>query len=121
MLSFGRLLKPIKKTSELVFWGVLVPAAVIGIVVVSRYLKYAVDEDEKIFQNIQSDLDSDDIVKVAVIDNKAYWIEDNSLMVAATDADDNIDLATAQPYDAMKAPRRELHMMLMILDALKEG
>lgn len=60
------------------------------------------------------------MVKVIVIDNKAYWVKDNIFYVAETEHG-NIIPETAEPVDVNNMPKAELDKMLFILDNLDRG
>jgi hypothetical protein len=60
------------------------------------------------------------MIKIIVIDNKAYWVKDNIFYVADTQ-NGNVIPETAQPVDIENMPKKELDKMLFILDNLGKG
>jgi type III secretion system FlhB-like substrate exporter len=60
------------------------------------------------------------MVKIIIIDNKAYWVKDNIFYVAETEYG-NIIPETAEPVDITNMPKTELDKMLFILDNLDRG
>lgn len=57
------------------------------------------------------------MVKIIVIDGKAYWVKDNIFYMAET-LYGNILPETAKPVDIDSMPKQELDKMLFILDNL---
>ena len=58
-------------------------------------------------------------VRVAILDDKAYWVYHNTLY--ETDVyDGDPDFDSAQPVDTMNMPHKELNRLLYILDSLAE-
>jgi len=60
------------------------------------------------------------MVKVVMVEDKAYWVMDNVFYVAKT-VNGRIDPATTEPLDIINMPEKELKVMLDILDSLKMG
>ena len=60
------------------------------------------------------------MVKVVMVEDKAYWVMDNVFYVAKT-IHGRIDPETAEPLDIINMPEKELKIMLDILDSLKMG
>lgn len=65
--------------------------------------------------------DEEGATRIIIVDDKAYWLDENSVKVAPVDAEENIDFEAAVVYNAIEAPRSELTKLLFILDNLKEG
>lgn len=62
----------------------------------------------------------DHMVKIIVIDNKAYWVKDNIFYMAETD-NGTILSETAVPVETVNMSKTDVDKMLFILDNLKEG
>ena len=60
------------------------------------------------------------MVKVVMVEDKAYWVMDNVFYVART-INGRIDPETTEPLDIINMPEKELKIMLDILDSLKMG
>lgn len=86
-----------------------------------------VDKLDRAFDTIIRDVeeemeeDSDDeLVSVAVIDDQAYWVVDNTFYVAEI-VDGEIDKTSSRPINAFEMSVRDINKMLFILDNLVEG
>jgi hypothetical protein len=63
--------------------------------------------------------DYEESVRVAILDDKAYWVYHNTLY--ETDVyDGDPDFDSAQPVNTMSLPHKELDRLLYILDSLAE-
>ena len=63
--------------------------------------------------------DDEESVRVAILDDKAYWVYHNTLY--ETDVyDGDPDFDSAQPVDTMSLPHKELNRLLYILDSLEQ-
>lgn len=60
------------------------------------------------------------MIKIIVIDNKAYWVKDNVFYSADTDNGDIIS-PTAEPVDISTMSKKDIDKMLFILDNLRKG
>jgi tRNA splicing ligase len=60
------------------------------------------------------------MVKVIVIDKKAYWVKDNIFYMADSD-NGNIVHETARPVDTADMSKKDIDKMLFILDNLGKG
>jgi hypothetical protein len=60
------------------------------------------------------------MIKIIIIDNKAYWVKDNIFYVAETEYG-NVIPETAEPIDTSKMSKFDLDKMLFILDNLDKG
>jgi hypothetical protein len=60
------------------------------------------------------------MIKIIVIDNKAYWVKDNVFYSADTDNGDIVS-PTAEPVDISTMSRKDIDKMLFILDNLRKG
>ena len=88
------------------------------------YLK--VDELDKAFNSIIKDVeeeveeDTDEYVSVAVVEDKAYWVVNNTFYVAEI-VDGEIDKSSSRPVNAFEMSGTDIKKMLFILDNLTEG
>jgi hypothetical protein len=60
------------------------------------------------------------MIKVIVLDDKAYWVSDNTFYVAEA-LNGEIQKHTAKPVNTNKLSKKDLDKMLFILDSLKNG
>jgi hypothetical protein len=60
------------------------------------------------------------MIKIIVIDNKAYWVKDNVFYSADTDNGDIVS-PTAEPVDISTMSKKDIDKMLFILDNLRKG
>jgi len=60
------------------------------------------------------------MIKIIVIDSKAYWVKDNVFYSAETDNGDIIS-PTAEPVDISTMSKKDIDKMLFILDNLRKG
>jgi hypothetical protein len=63
--------------------------------------------------------DEEESVRVAILDDKAYWVYHNTLYETEVYGGDP-DFDSAQPVDTMSLPHKELNRLLYILDSLAE-
>ena len=59
-------------------------------------------------------------VNVAIVNNKAYWVFENTFYMANV-SDGQIDTENAIPVDVFSASKKEAVDLLKILDSLKEN
>ena len=83
---------------------------------------YTGNKIDKAFNSIVRDEvenmeDGDQVVNVAVVENKAYWVIDN-IFYQADVIDGEIDRTSSRPIDAFDMSRGDLRKMLFILDNL---
>lgn len=88
---------------------VLTVAALFFIIVHNRHNEYDYEEEEY-------DYDDEDIVRVAVYDEKAYWVYEN--VFYESDVTREPDFTTARPVDTMSMSTKQLNKLLNILDEL---
>ena len=62
----------------------------------------------------------DKSIKIVAIDDKAYWVIDNTFYVADL-VDDHPDMSTAQPVNTLNMSKSDIDKMLFILDNLDRG
>lgn len=60
------------------------------------------------------------MIKIIVIDDKAYWVKDNVFYFAETNSGDIIDV-TAKPVEISNMSKQDIDKMLFILDNLRKG
>ena len=134
MLRQKRIMALIKMTSLLIAVGAVVVATITSAIAV-RVLAYRIDkalenagayelsqeELREILEEIGENLGDNDSLTMVIAGDTAYWIEENSLMHAPVDSDDEVDFGSAMPYNAIEAPKEELKKILSILDTIKEN
>lgn len=59
-------------------------------------------------------------INVAIVDNKAYWVNNNVFYVAPIREDGLIDTDNAEPVDVFSVSKKQTKALLQILDSLKE-
>ena len=59
-------------------------------------------------------------VNVAIINNKAYWVRDNTFYTAKIDEVGMIDTDNAEAIDVFSLTEREMKNLLKILDSITE-
>ena len=62
--------------------------------------------------------DEKETVRVAVYDEKAYWVYDNVFYQAEVTREP--DFSTAEPIDTMSLNQKELNELMVILDELQQ-
>ena len=60
------------------------------------------------------------MIKIIVIDSKAYWIKDNIFYSAETKSGDIVE-HTTEPVDVSIMSKKDIDKMLFILDNLRKG
>jgi len=75
---------------------------------------------EGIVKELEDEMEDDDFVSVAVIQDKAYWVVDN-MFYQADVIDGEIDKTSSRPINAFDMSYRDVTKMLFILDNLREG
>ena len=89
--------------------------------VAGAYDKFSEEELREILEEIGEKLPDNESMIIIVSDGTAYWLEENGLMCAPIDDEDEIDFDLAVQYNAIEAPKEELRKILSILDAIKEN
>ena len=89
--------------------------------VAGAYDKFSEEELREILEEIGEKLPDNESMTIIVSDGTAYWLEENGLMCAPIDDEDEIDFDLAVQYNAIEAPKEELRKILSILDAIKEN
>jgi len=67
----------------------------------------------------EDSMDEDGVVRVAMLEDKAYWVQDN-IFYEADMIDGNPDIESARPVDAMTISEKEIDKLLFILDTLND-
>lgn len=75
------------------------------------------DKSDELNDFIQ-DEQAEEIIRVAVYEDKAYWVYDNVFYESDTIREP--DFATARPIDTMSMSGKQLKKLLSILDELEE-
>jgi hypothetical protein len=91
---------------------VLTVATLFFIMVHNRHNEY--DYEEEVY-----DYDDEEIVRVAVYDEKAYWVYEN--VFYESDVTREPDFTTARPIDTMSMSPKQLNKLLSILDELESN
>ena len=60
------------------------------------------------------------MIKIIVIEDKAYWVKDNMFYFAETNGGDIVDV-TAKPVEISNMSKQDIDKMLFILDNLRKG
>lgn len=69
--------------------------------------------------NLEHDED-DNFIRVAIFDDKAYWVYDNTLY--ETDIiDGDIDREASRPVDVFSASMNDVQRLMSVLDTLNKG
>lgn len=74
------------------------------------------DHEEDDF--FDDDYDERETVRVAVYDEKAYWVYDNVFYQSEVTREP--DFSTAEPIDTMSLTQKELNELMTILDELQQ-
>jgi len=98
-------------------WGVM-----INLIYLVRTDKVdrAFDTIIKDVEEPEEDEDMDEFISVAVIEDRAYWVVDNTFYVAEI-VDGEIDKTSSRPINAFEMSIKDINKMLFILDNLVEG
>jgi hypothetical protein len=62
---------------------------------------------------------SEHMIKIIMVDNRAYWVKDNVFFVADMN-DGSVVPETTRPIDTSRMSKQDVEKMLFILDNLKE-
>jgi hypothetical protein len=60
-----------------------------------------------------------DKIKVVVIEDKAYWVQDNTFYETIVTEDGNIDQSLAKPINIDEMKKEDVERLMLILDDLK--
>ena len=76
---------------------------------------------DSIIRDVEEEMEEEDRpISVAFIEDKAYWVLDNTFYQADI-IDGEIDKESSRPINAFEMSYRDLNKMLFILDNLEEG
>ena len=82
---------------------------------------------EKKFNSIMKNEDNfmpneneEDCISIAIVENQAYWVSDNTFYVAEL-VNGEIDRASCRPVNVFEMSNTDIRKMLFILDNLVEG
>ena len=85
---------------------------------------YKEDKVDKAFDSIvreaAEEVEEDEEINVAVVENKAYWVIQN-IFYQADIVNGEIDKTSSKPIDAFDMSNGDIRKMLFILDHLAEG
>ena len=77
------------------------------------------DDDDEDFFFDEEDQEHLDTVRVAVYDDRAYWVYEN--VFYESDVVREPDFTTARPIDTMSMSQKELTKLMVILDELQDN
>jgi hypothetical protein len=97
---------------SLIPW-VLTVGVLIFIMVHNRHNEYDYEDDD----DFMYDDEDHEVVRVAVYDEKAYWVYEN--VFYESDVTREPDFTTARPIDTMSMSPKQLNKLLSILDELE--
>lgn len=99
---------------------VLTVAALLYIIVVKERQHQDIDEDsDEDFFFEDDDESQKEVVRVAVYEDKAYWVYDNVFYESEITREP--DFSTAQAVDTMSLSPKELNKLMAILDELQNN
>lgn len=77
---------------------------------------------DSIIRDVEEELEEDEEVSISVafIDDKAYWVLDNTFYQADI-IDGEVDKESSRPVDVSNMSYKDMSKMLFILDHLNEG
>jgi hypothetical protein len=96
---------------------VLTVIALLYIIVVKQKPNVQFSEEEEDF--LFDDDESQEVVRVAVYEDKAYWVYEN--VFYQSDVIREPDFSTAEPIDTMDLNPKELNRLMGILDELQNN
>jgi len=88
-----------------------------GRYIVSACLNY--NEEEDMPQDFDDDEDEENFIKVAVVEDKAYWII-NNVLYQANVVDGEIEKEEAEPVDAFDMEFNDVNKLMNILDNMQD-
>ncbi len=75
----------------------------------------------KIIKSQAAIIDRQNNIKVIIMDNKAYWIKDNTFYTAEMSMDGTVNKESTSRVDTNGMSKVQLDKMLFIVDKLREG
>jgi hypothetical protein len=103
---------------------VIVVTVILGLVIlvlalsglVKNIVEYRINE---MLEEAYMPDEDDESITVAIVDDKAYWVSDNTFLTADV-VDGTVDHDTVHPIDAFSIPFKEVTKMLFILDRIEK-
>jgi hypothetical protein len=59
-------------------------------------------------------------VNIAIMNNKAYWIRNNTVFSSKLDEDGNVDIANAEKVDVFSLSEKDMKTIIGIIDSLNK-
>ncbi len=59
-------------------------------------------------------------VNIAIMNNKAYWIRNNTVFSSKLDEEGNVDIANAEKVDVFSLSEKEMKTLMSIIDSLNK-
>lgn len=98
------------------FIGKLIPFLPLSFILLLNFFKITLNEEDF---NMNLDEDDDNYLRVAIVEDKAYWVIDNTLYEADI-VDEEIVKEEARPVNAFEMDFREVNKMMTILDSIQD-
>lgn len=103
-----------------IFFSIFPSFSYLGLVLINKFGNVFVSKVEKKFQNIIKEEEKQELINVAVFDNKAYWVHEN-IFYEADIINNEISKETSRPVNVFEMSPYDINKMLFILDNLTEG
>lgn len=99
---------------------VLTVASLLTIIYIQNRNRHSFDDHFDIEDDdlIPDWVNEKEVVRVAVVDDKAYWVHDNIFYESEVTSEP--DFSTARPVDTMSMKPKQLNELLVILDELEK-
>lgn len=98
------------------FIGKLIPFLPLTFILLLEFFKFSLDEEDF---NMNLYDEDERYLKVAIVEDKAYWISDNTLYEADI-IDEEIIREEARPVDAFEMDFKQVKKMMTILDSIQD-
>lgn len=59
-------------------------------------------------------------VNIAIMNNKAYWIRNNTVFSSKLDEEGNVDISNAERVDVFSLSEKEMKTIISIIDSLNK-
>jgi GTP-binding protein EngB required for normal cell division len=59
-------------------------------------------------------------VNIAIMNNKAYWIRNNTVFSSKLDEEGNVDIENAEKVDVFSLSEKEMKSLMSIIDSLNK-
>lgn len=92
----------------------------LGLCILEVHYRFFGNKIEKQFDEIVKEEEKQEIINVAIFDNKAYWVHEN-IFYEADIVNNEINRESSKPVNVMEMSLYDINKMLFILDHLKEG